>query len=89
MWKNEEAHKETKATSTLLSILRVRESRYKEGGGGGLFEFVRLFMFVRVFLETTGENLSRGKGVGGDWIEIFKKLLRLRPSFSMFYRLSC
>lgn len=29
MWKNEEAHKETKATSTLLSALGV----------GGLFEF--------------------------------------------------
>lgn len=31
MWKNEEAHKETKATSSLLSTL-VRESLYKDGG---------------------------------------------------------
>lgn len=39
MWKNEEAHKETKATSTLLSAL-ARESLYKEGEGDGLFELI-------------------------------------------------
>jgi len=33
MWKNEEAHEETKATRTLLSSL-VRERRYKEGREG-------------------------------------------------------
>lgn len=50
MWeKNEEAHKETKATSTLLSAL-VRESLYNDGG---LSEFMGCLC---VCLET-GQNL--------------------------------
>ncbi len=61
MWKNEEAHKETKASSTLLSAL-VRESLCKEGVGCQVRRVgVWLLMCVCVRLETAGENLLSGE----------------------------
>lgn len=59
MWKNEEAHKETKATSTLLSALGV----------GGLFEFTGWVCGCcwRVFGDNRRESVDQGfesKGSG-------------------------
>lgn len=57
MWKNEEAHKVTKATSSLLFI---------QSEGGELFEFI-CQIYVSVYV---GKNLSsrglRGKEVRSD-----------------------